>query len=97
MASFAQGVTAVHEVWLYGSRAMGRHRPGSAIDLSLLHELPVPLRQHVARVGRPLCCNRAPALAGVHLLLIPWLQPLQLSPCPRGVVVSPSQPADKMP
>jgi len=75
---------AVQEVWLYGSRAMGRHRPGSdidltlvapdlhhgdrlrlmgalddlllpwSIDLSLLHELPEPLRQHVARVGRRL-------------------------------------------
>jgi predicted nucleotidyltransferase len=75
---------AVQEVWLYGSRAMGRHRPGSdidltlvapdlrhhdrlrlmgalddlllpwSIDLSLQHELPEPLRQHVARVGRRL-------------------------------------------
>ena len=74
----------MQEVWLYGSRAMGRHRPGSdidltllapglghhdrlrlmaalddlllpwSIDLSLLHELPEPLRQHVARVGRRL-------------------------------------------
>ena len=71
-------------VWLFGSRAMGRHRPGSdidltlvapnlshhdrlrlmgalddlllpwSIDLSLQHELPEPLRQHVARVGRRL-------------------------------------------
>ncbi len=75
---------AVEEVWLYGSRAMGRLRPGSdiditlvapnlghhdrlrlmgalddlllpwSIDLSLHHELPEPLRQHVARVGRRL-------------------------------------------
>ncbi len=75
---------AVHEVWLYGSRALGRHRPGSAsdltlvaqglnhqsrlrlmgafddlllpwsIDLSLRHELPESLAQHVARVGRRL-------------------------------------------
>ena len=75
---------AVQEVWLYGSRAMGRFRSGSdidltlvaprlrhddrlrlmgalddlllpwSIDLSLLHELPEPLRQHVARVGRRL-------------------------------------------
>ena len=75
---------AVNEVWLYGSRAMGRHHPGSdiditlvapdlchadrlrlmgalddlllpwSIDLSLQHELPVPLRQHVARVGQRL-------------------------------------------
>ncbi|MFM9104504.1 MAG: nucleotidyltransferase domain-containing protein [Cyanobium sp.] len=72
---------AVREVWLYGSRAMGRHRPGSdidltlvapelrhpdrlrlmaalddlllpwGIDLSLHHELPDSLRDHVARVG----------------------------------------------
>jgi predicted nucleotidyltransferase len=26
---------AVEEVWLYGSRAMGRHRPASDIDLTL--------------------------------------------------------------
>ena len=75
---------AVREVWLYGSRAMGRHRPGSDIDLTLVapglrhddrlrlmaalddlllpwsldlslhHELPAPLREHVARVGRRL-------------------------------------------
>ena len=75
---------AVEEIWLYGSRAMGRHRPGSdiditlvaptlrhddrlrlmaalddlllpwSIDLSLRHELPEPLRQNVARVGRRL-------------------------------------------
>jgi len=75
---------AVREVWLYGSRAMGRHRPGSdidltlvapdlshqgrlrlmgalddlllpwSIDLSLHHELPELLAQHVARVGRRL-------------------------------------------
>ena len=73
---------AVQEVWLYGSRAMGRHRPGSdidltlvapglrhedrlrlmaalddlllpwSIDLSLQHELPDSLREHVERVGR---------------------------------------------
>jgi predicted nucleotidyltransferase len=72
---------AVEDIWLYGSRAMGRHRPGSdidltlvaptlrhddrlrlmaalddlllpwSIDLSLHHDLPEPLRQHVARVG----------------------------------------------
>ena len=75
---------AVQEVWLYGSRAIGRFRSGSdidltlvaqtrrhddrlrlmgaldelllpwSIDLSLLHELPEPLSQHVARVGRQL-------------------------------------------
>lgn len=45
---------AVQEVWLYGSRAMGRHRPGSDINLSLQHELPEPLCQQVARVGRRL-------------------------------------------
>ena len=75
---------AVQEVWLYGSRAIGRHRPGSdidltlvapglghhdrlrlmaalddlllpwSIDLSLQHELPESLRQHVARMGRRL-------------------------------------------
>lgn len=75
---------AVREVWLYGSRAMGRHRPGSdidltlvapglshddrlrlmaalddlllpwSVDLSLHHELPAPLQEHVARVGRRL-------------------------------------------
>jgi predicted nucleotidyltransferase len=75
---------AVEEVWLYGSRAMGRHHAGSDIDLTLVapglshqgrlrlmgalddlllpwsidlsqrHELPEPLRQNVARVGRRL-------------------------------------------
>jgi predicted nucleotidyltransferase len=75
---------AVQEVWLYGSRAMGRQRPGSdidltlvapglghhdrlrlmgalddlllpwSIDLSLHHELPDYLRDHVARMGRRL-------------------------------------------
>ena len=75
---------AVEEVWLYGSRAMGRHHAGSdidltlvapglshqgrlrlmgalddlllpwSIDLSLRHELPESLAQHVARVGRRL-------------------------------------------
>ena len=28
----------VKEVWLYGSRAMGRHRPGSDIDLTVKGE-----------------------------------------------------------
>ena len=75
---------AVREVWLYDSRAMARHRPGSdidltlvapglrhqdrlrlmdaldelllswSIDLSLHHELPDSLREHVERVGRRL-------------------------------------------
>jgi len=45
---------AVEEVWLYGSRAMGRHHAGSDIDLSLRLELPESLAQHVARVGRRL-------------------------------------------
>ncbi len=44
---------AVEEVWLYGSRAMGRHRPASDIDLTLggsrlSHG---DLRAHVERVG----------------------------------------------
>jgi predicted nucleotidyltransferase len=29
---------AVEEVWLYGSRAMGRHRPASDVDLTLRGE-----------------------------------------------------------
>jgi len=46
-------------VWLFGSRAMGRQRPGSDIDLTLVaptlrHELPEPLRRHVAQMGRRL-------------------------------------------
>jgi predicted nucleotidyltransferase len=28
----------LHEVWLYGSRAMGRERPGSDVDLCLTGE-----------------------------------------------------------
>ena len=46
---------AVQEGWLYGSRAMAALDdlllPWS-IDLSLQHELPESLHQHVARVGR---------------------------------------------
>jgi predicted nucleotidyltransferase len=30
-----QGQPAVEAIWLYGSRAMGRHRDGSDIDLAL--------------------------------------------------------------
>jgi predicted nucleotidyltransferase len=44
----------VEEVWLYGSRAIGRYHAGSDIDLSLRHELPDSLAQRVARVGRRL-------------------------------------------
>jgi len=84
MLALLSAKTALEEVWLNGSRAMGRHRPGSdidltlvapglryegrlrlmgvlddlllpwRIDLSLLRELPEPLRQQVARMGRKL-------------------------------------------
>ena len=51
---------APQEVWLYGSRAMGGHRSGSNINLSLHHDLPEPLRQPVAWVGRRLApCSAA--------------------------------------
>ena len=59
---------SLHEVWLYGSRAMGRERPGSDVDLcltgetlghgdllllmALLHQLPDELLEHINRVGR---------------------------------------------
>jgi predicted nucleotidyltransferase len=105
-ASGAQCRARLQEVWLYGSRAMGRHRPGSdidltlvapglshqrrlrlmgaldelllpwSIDLSLWHELPELLRQHVARASRRVssthACGNAstgtawPAQARVH-------------------------------
>ena len=88
--SMSASAPAVEEVWLYGSRAMGRHHAGSdidltlvapglshqgrlrlmgalddlllpwSIDLSLRHELPESLAQHVARVGRRLAPDRAP-------------------------------------
>lgn len=35
-------------MWLYGSRAMGRHRPGSDIDLTLM----VPCLSHQDRLCR---------------------------------------------
>ena len=43
---------AVEEAWLYGSRAMNRHRPASDVDLSLYGGLNDDLRAHVQGVGR---------------------------------------------
>ncbi len=43
---------AVQEVWLYGSRAMGCHRPGSDIDLTPGGAGPWPSRSP-ATDGRP--------------------------------------------
>ncbi len=34
--------------WLYGSRALGRHRPGSDIDLSLSGELDLKLLNRIS-------------------------------------------------
>ena len=51
----------LQEVWLYGSRAMGRERPRSdvddlllpwQVDLALRHQLPDDLLEHINRVGR---------------------------------------------
>jgi len=56
---------AVHEVWLYGSRAMGRHRPGSDIDLTL--------------VAPPLTDNdRLRLMTALDDLLLPWSIDLSL-------------------
>ena len=55
----------MHEVWLYGSRAMGRHRPGSDIDLTL--------------VAPPLTHNdRLRLMTALDDLLLPWSIDLSL-------------------
>jgi predicted nucleotidyltransferase len=56
---------AVREVWLYGSRAMGRHRPGSDIDLTLV----APLLSHRDRLR---------LMAAIDDLLLPWSIDLSL-------------------
>jgi predicted nucleotidyltransferase len=56
---------AVHEVWLYGSRAMGRHRPGSDIDLTLV----APHLTHNDRLR---------LMAALDDLLLPWSIDLSL-------------------
>jgi len=42
----------VHEVWLYGSRARGDHRPGSDIDLAVV--APAMSAAHFARLAAEL-------------------------------------------
>jgi aspartate/methionine/tyrosine aminotransferase/predicted nucleotidyltransferase len=116
---------AVEEVWLYGSRAMGRHRQGSDIDLALVapalqhsdrlrlmealdelllpwsidlalhHELPEPLRQHIARVGRRL--HAAPALQShqdqSRLALLGLSDAMKrITPAPTSAIPQPSTP-----
>jgi predicted nucleotidyltransferase len=56
---------AVHEVWLFGSRAMGRHRPGSDIDLTLV----APHLTHNDRLR---------LMAALDDLLLPWSIDLSL-------------------
>ncbi|MCF8133609.1 MAG: nucleotidyltransferase domain-containing protein [Synechococcus sp. Tobar2m-G35] len=56
---------AVREVWLYGSRAMGRHRPGSDIDLTLV----APGLSHGDRLR---------LMAAIDDLLLPWSLDLSL-------------------
>ena len=51
LLALLRAAPAVLEGWLYGSRVVGRHRPCSDIDITLLHRLPDSLRRHVARVG----------------------------------------------
>ena len=60
-----QNCPRVEEVWLYGSRAMGRHRPGSDIDLTL--------------VGRQLSHDdRLELMEAIDELLLPWSVDLSL-------------------
>lgn len=55
----------VEEVWLYGSRAMGRHRPGSDVDLTL--------------VGRQLSHpDRLDLMEAIDALMLPWSVDLSL-------------------
>ena len=55
----------VEEVWLYGSRAMGRHRPGSDVDLTL--------------VGRQLSHpDRLDLMEAIESLMLPWSVDLSL-------------------
>jgi predicted nucleotidyltransferase len=56
---------AVQEVWLYGSRAMGRHRPGSDIDLTLV----APGLRHADRLR---------LMGALDDLLLPWSIDLSL-------------------
>jgi predicted nucleotidyltransferase len=65
---------AVQEVWLYGSRAMGRHRPGSDIDLTLVG----PNLRHDDRLR---------LIAALDDLLLPWSIGLSLSTsCPNPCI-----------
>lgn len=55
----------VEEVWLYGSRAMGRHRRGSDIDLTLMgHQL-----SHRDRLD---------LMEAIDTLMLPWTVDLSL-------------------
>ena len=55
----------VEEVWLYGSRAMGRHRPGSDVDLTLVgHQL-----------SHPDCLE---LMETIDSLMLPWSVDLSL-------------------
>ena len=56
---------AVEQVWLYGSRAMARHRPASDIDLTLKG----PALSHEGLL---------PLMAAVDDLLLPWQVDLSL-------------------
>ncbi len=55
----------VEQVWLYGSRAMGRQRPGSDIDLTLMG----PQLSHHDRLA---------LMAAVDQLMLPWTVDLSL-------------------
>lgn len=55
----------VEEVWLYGSRAMGSHRPGSDVDLTLVgHQLSHP--------------DRLDLMEAIDALMLPWSVDLSL-------------------
>jgi predicted nucleotidyltransferase len=55
----------VEEVWLYGSRAMGRHRPGSDVDLTLVG----PQLSHPDRLD---------LMGAIDALMLPWSVDLSL-------------------
>ena len=59
------GCPRVEQVWLYGSRAMGRHRPGSDIDLTLIGD---QLSHH----------DHLALMTAVDELMLPWSVDLSL-------------------
>lgn len=57
--------SGVQQVWLFGSRAMGRHHPGSDLDLCLVGEA----------ISHP---DRLRLMQAIDELLLPWQVDLAL-------------------